>query len=595
MKILTVAWIYAKRYPLLSVLALISIVLASFFEGASFGMLIPLIQSMMGTSTSALFGKIPLLKNLNLQSLLLSQTVMVTALLVFLLLLLITKNFFIFMSNLFIARLRFYTIRDMNTKLMDNLIYYDMRYFDNAKSGNIISIFTTETVRMGKFMLSILQLLLFFGRILAYLALLFYISFKVSLLVCALVALVLMVLEPVMKNLKKLGAELSQAMAEYNSKMVDILSGIRLIKTCGTEEREKGSFADAVKRAFRSNYKSSLRMNSITPISEVFIFLIVIGSFLFVIHAWRIDLALALPFCATYLIVFTKTLGQLNAFNNNRSEIINNMAAFEKYDELYDEKGKRTIESGGTIFAGFSNEIEFRDASFSYVDGKPVLENISLKIPKGRITAIVGASGAGKSTMINLILRFYDVASGHILVDGFDLRRLDLTGWRKKIGLVSQDIFIFNMSMKDNISYGHSGVGEEKIIEAAKAANAHEFIMKLPKGYDTFVGERGIRLSGGQRQRISIARAIIHNPEILILDEATSSLDTKTEMLINEAIDRLTSDRTVIAIAHRLSTILHADNIIVLHEGRVAETGPHANLIGRNGLYKRLYDAQFIK
>lgn len=592
MQIITVAFKYLKRYHLLTAGVLLSIIIASFFDGASFGMLIPLIQSMT-TETAGLIEKIPFVGRLNIM--LASSNRLTTISFIFILLfsLIVTKNIFLYLSNILIAKLRFSTTRDLRINLMANLLEYDIKYFDSVKTGYLISNINTETQRMGDFMLAVLQLISIATRVCAYVVLLFLISWKASIIFFVLSAVVLIPIELILRNIKKIGGHLSKAYVDYNYKLTELLNGIRVIKGSGTEELEKKEFQITADRICDFSYNTNEYSTFIIPFTEVFILGLVVLCFLILINVVKIDVMNTFPFIAAYLVVLARTLTQLNALNSQRSVAMNNLAAFTSYEEASDTRGKNTIKSGHRKIGEFSNLIEFKDVGFSYVNGKGVLNNISIRIPKGKITALVGASGVGKSTIVNLILRFYEVNSGEILVDGINLKDLSLKDWRKKIGFVSQDIFIFNTSVRDNISYGHKEISEEKIIEAAKAANAHDFILDLPDGYNTVLGERGVKLSGGQKQRISIARAIIHNPEILILDEATSSVDTETERLINEAIDRLTRGRTVIAIAHRLSTILHADNIIVLDEGKVAEEGRHAELLRRNGLYKRLYDTQF--
>ncbi|MCM8760947.1 MAG: ABC transporter ATP-binding protein/permease [Candidatus Omnitrophica bacterium] len=590
MEILRVAYKYLKKYPYLTGATLVMIAMASLFEGASLGMLIPLLQGMTNAVPNPL-ADIPLLGHLRILHFKEgASSVSIIFSIVFILI--AVKNAFSYISNVLISKLRFAIIRDLNTGLMNKLIEYDLKYYDMTNSGHLISALTIETTRMGGFIMEALKFVAISGRILTYIALLFAISIKASIVIFLMVAGVLLPLEMIMLRLKKLGEDVSRAISDYNHKLTEIFSGIRVIKTFGTENIEKRDFASSIKKLTRLQYISNKYINLLIPLSETLIFFLIVALFLFLVNVVRIDIASTFPVMATYLLVLIRALTQLNTLNGSRSDAINNLASFKRYEAIYDDTGKMVIKSGVFKLKEFSDSIDFKDVSFAYLEGKPVLDKVNINIPRGKVTAIVGSSGVGKSTIVNLILRFYDPSSGVILVDGINLKDLSLPEWRKKIGFVSQDIFVFNKSARENICYGCVDVKNEKIIEAAKAAGAHDFIMSLPNGYDTVLGERGITLSGGQRQRISIARAIISDPDILILDEATSSLDTETERLIKGAIDRLTKNRTVVAITHRLSTIMEADNIIVLDKGVLVESGAHKDLVKKQGLYKHLYEMQ---
>ena len=268
-------------------------------------------------------------------------------------------------------------------------------------------------------------------------------------------------------------------------------------------------------------------------------------------------------------------------------------AAAERVFGLLDTEATIVNSPDALILNDFNESIEFKDASFKYEKSDYILKDINLKIQKGKIIAIVGPSGAGKSTLVDLIPRFYDLTSGNLFIDGTDIRKVNIESLRKLMGIVTQETILFNDTIRHNIAYGENDIPISQIIEASKAANAHKFIEAIENGYDTIIGDRGVKLSGGERQRLSIARAILKNPPILILDEATSSLDTESEILVQQAIERLMHGRTSIVIAHRLSTIQNADMIVVLENGKIAETGTHENLLLTSGLYKKLYNLQF--
>ncbi len=300
---------------------------------------------------------------------------------------------------------------------------------------------------------------------------------------------------------------------------------------------------------------------------------------------------------AGMFVVFFPYIGMLNGpimgINRFFTYIIRALASVDRVFEVLDTKPEVADKEDAIELPPIKGYVEFQDVCFSYTKEVEVLKNVSFKCNPGQMVAFVGPSGAGKSTAISMVARFYDPTGGRILVDGYDLRDVKQSSLRKQIGIVLQDPFLFNDTVKSNIAYGKLGATDEEIIEAAKAANAHDFILELPNGYETVIGERGIKLSGGQKQRISIARAILADPRILILDEATSSVDTETEMLIQTAIQRLVANRTTFVIAHRLSTVHNADLIIVLDKGNIVEMGKHKDLITNDGLYSRLYKIQF--
>ena len=591
MKLANTSYKVLKGYPALSFSIIASIVFISLFEGATFGMLIPLIQSMSSPDTMS-FHNIPFIgAAISTSKPDITKTITITFVMLFAII--SVKNLLVYVNDILIARLRFGIMRDLRVKLMDNLVYYDTKYFDSAKMGHLLSTLSNETMRISDFVMAMLQLVALAGRVFAYLVVLLLISWKATILIFASMVIMLLPIEIVKKMVKKIGFLISQALADYNQRTAEIINGIRLIKCFGTEEKEKRKFKNTTDRIFYLFYRSRFYTASVIPFSEILIFMLVTAYVLFLVNIAKIDVKNAFPFIATYLVVLARMLTQLNGINNQRSSAMNDLAAFESYEKLLDASGKMTIFSGTKKDWLFRNEIKFKNVHFSYDGNNEVLSDVNIMIPKGKMTALVGLSGAGKTTLINLIPRFYDVSCGEITVDGINIKDLDLSSWRQCMGFVSQDIFIFNANVIDNIAYGLANVSKEDVVKAAKIANADSFIMSLPSGYDTILGERGYNLSGGQKQRISIARAILHNPEILILDEATSSLDSETERIIKDAIDRLTKDRTVISIAHRLSTISHSDQIIVLDRGRVAERGSHADLVVKDGKYRRLYDAQF--
>jgi ABC-type multidrug transport system fused ATPase/permease subunit len=376
--------------------------------------------------------------------------------------------------------------------------------------------------------------------------------------------------------------------------MIEMLGGIPLIKISGTEDAEKNRFGKITTNIALLNYRQSKQTNSIPFVSEVFVMASIIIIILFSSRVFHLDVISHLPFIVTYLYIFLRLFSETNVFLQSISGMFEHAPAFKNYETELNIAKKMKIKEGEFVLKSFENKISFNNVCFSYEKDRPIINNLNFEIKKGDFIALVGPTGMGKSTIANLLAGLFFPDSGEIFIDNKEIRELNLKSWRQKIGFISQDVIIFNDSILNNLLYGSSlKTSLKDAEEAAKIANIDKFINNLPEKYNTVLGERGVKLSGGQKQRIAIARAILRNPEILILDEATSSLDAKTEKTIQNALEKTKIGKTVIAIAHRLSTIIKADKIMVINNGLVAESGTHEGLIERNGIYKKYYDLQF--
>jgi subfamily B ATP-binding cassette protein MsbA len=430
--------------------------------------------------------------------------------------------------------------------------------------------------------------ILFFGTIL------FIIDWKLSLVALLTLPLAGFLYVSVGVSIRRKSKRIQEKIASIMHILTEVLYSIRVIKAFVTKRYEIQKFEKEGNRYFHLLFRRAKLDNLATPINEI------IGVLIGVVLLWyggmqviQTETLTSEDFLRFILVLFAmlapiKTLGTVNI------TIQNSLAAAERVFNILDLKPDINDKPDAKEIESFSEEIRFDNVSFDYgEESAPVLKNVSFSISKGSVVALVGASGAGKSTIADLIPRFYDTTSGYVKIDGEDIREIKLESLRRMMGIVSQEIILFNDTVKQNIAYGQEEIKDSNIISAAKAANAMGFIEELPNGLDTIIGERGVKISGGQKQRLSIARAIIKNPPLLILDEATSSLDTESEKLVQEALKELMIGRTVLVIAHRLSTVQSADKIIVLERGRIVEEGSHKELLSLNGKYAEFYDVQF--
>lgn len=485
-------------------------------------------------------------------------------------------------------------VRDIRLEMYNKVTSLPLGFFTSERKGDIIVRMSNDVQMVESSITSAISTLIQQPiAIIICLITLFTVSWQLTLFVFAVAIPSAWLMGMVTKKLKSQSSNVQAGLAEIMAQIEETLSGLRIIKAFIAEGRMYRRFSYINNEFRRGMLSMMMRINAAHPVSETmgtFIIVIVMlfGGWLILAGDGFIDASTFI----FYMVILYSVINPVKELTRQAYLIPLGLASMDRIDYILKAQNPIQNPENPEVIDGFKDKIEIKNVSFAYNPGCNVLKNVNIVVPKGKTVALVGQSGSGKSTLVDLIPRFHDVSVGEILIDGKDIRNVNIFDLRSLIGNVNQEAILFNDTFFNNIAFGIENATMEQVVEAAKIANAHDFIMATEKGYDTKVGDRGGRLSGGQRQRISIARAILKNPPILILDEATSALDTESEHLVQEALDRLMKTRTTIAIAHRLSTIKNADIIHVMFEGEIVESGQHEELIAKNGYYKRLYDMQ---
>ncbi len=604
-------WVIIKRYvkPYTGYLggSVLLNILSAVFNVFSFSLLIPILKILFDTSGATYaftpWGEITDFSNVtgniyyyvgNWISTYGQSRVLLALCLVFCAITLIKTSCY-FGSSAIMVPLRNGIVKDLRMQIYKKIISLPIGFFSQERKGDIIARMSGDVGEVEYSITSTLEMLIKNPiLIIIYLTVLFMMSWELTVFTLIFAPVMMLIMSAIGRKLKAQSLQAQQFWSDTMSQVEETLGGLRIIKAFLAEKKMTDRFEKVTEGMRHQNNKVGVRQASAHPVSEL------LGSVMIAIVLWfggtlilGDSASIDAPAFMSYMTILYSIIQPFKDLSKAAYSIPKGLASAERIDKILNAENPIKDAKNPTE-ASLEKSIEFNGVSFSYDGNRQILKNIDLSIPKGKTIAIVGASGAGKSTLVDLIPRFYDVTDGSITIDGQDLRQVSTQSLRSLIGNVNQEPILFNDTIFNNIAFGVENATMEDVIAAAKIANAHEFIMEKPDGYNENIGDRGAKLSGGQRQRISIARAILKNPPILILDEATASLDTESEKLVQQALDRLMSNRTTIAIAHRLSTIRNADEIIVMDDGKIVEKGTHEELISLNGYYRKLYDMQAL-
>lgn len=584
---------FLKPYLGISFIAVICMFFSTIFGGISLGMIPSVMDKVFYPQQIIIKHPLPLfLQNLVVQINSLPRSELLTIIVYLIPTVLFLKGAFLFAQSFLMGSVSQKIVRDIRNKLYCKLQSLSLDFFDKARTGELISKITYDvglvqnsiTEMLMQFIYQTLQIILFLGII-------FFIHWRLAMISLFLLPLVILPVIKIGKKLYKISNESQEKMGSINNILYETISGIRIVKAFSMQNYETKRFIDKNDGFCRLTIKSIKRTIVLGPLNE-FVGALSAAFILFFGGREVLNGTISAGIFFLFLAALFSLMKPFKKITSVYGLIQQALAAAKRIFKILDKQPTIKEKEGAVILSPISKNIIFDNVYFKY-DKKEVLKNINLEIRKGEMLALVGHSGMGKTTIVNLIPRFYDPFKGKITIDGYDTREVKLNSLREQIGIVSQETVLFNDSVRANIAYGKQNASFDEIKTAAKAANAHRFIVNLPQGYDSVIGEQGLNLSGGERQRLAIARAFLKEAPILILDEATSQLDSESEKLIQEAIGRLMQEKTVFVIAHRLSTIKNADKIVVLDKGRIVDTGRHNELLSRDSLYKKLYEMQF--